>query len=118
MQVFFVCSDAAIFSLCPVAPFHAPVSESVVEHLLEGSQHQQGNTTQSTTRAWLAQVGSASVDIAGMLLCLSESGCQTQLICASQAVHCTMLSGSSNAQPDLHSSAASPNVSPGLNAFG
>ena len=56
MQVFFVTSDAAVFALCPVAPFHAPVSLSAVDHLQESAQQQQGSVAHSTTRAWLAQV--------------------------------------------------------------
>lgn len=61
MQVFFVCSDAAVFALCPVAPFHAPVSLSAVKHLQESTQQQQDGGGQSTMRAWLTQVTSGVV---------------------------------------------------------
>ena len=56
LQVFFVCADGSVFALCPVAPFQATVSLPAVEHLLEASR-QHPDAAQSTTQAWLDQVG-------------------------------------------------------------
>lgn len=56
LQVFLVCSDASLFTICPVAPFQAKVPMSAVEHLLETSREQPDAAAQSTTQAWLDQV--------------------------------------------------------------
>lgn len=56
MQVFFACSDGSLFSLCPVAPFHAAMSLSAVDQLVEISRCSANDTEHSTTQAWLDQV--------------------------------------------------------------
>ena len=56
LQVLFVCSDGSLFSLCPVAPFHATISSSAVAQLLHAIRDEP-EAAQSTTHAWLDQVG-------------------------------------------------------------
>lgn len=56
LQVFFACSDGSFFALCPVAPFHAAMSLSGVDQLVEISRCSADDTAHSTTQAWLDQV--------------------------------------------------------------
>lgn len=55
-QVLFVCSDSSLLSLCPVAPFHATISSAAVAQLLHAIRDEP-EAAQSTTHAWLDQVG-------------------------------------------------------------
>lgn len=52
--VLFACSDGSLFSLCPVAPFHATISSSAVAQLLHAIRDEP-EAAQSTTHAWLDQ---------------------------------------------------------------
>lgn len=54
--MFFACSDGSLFALCPVAPFHAAMSLSAVDQLVEISRCSADDTAHSTTQAWLDQV--------------------------------------------------------------
>ena len=57
LQVFFACSDGTLFALCPVAPFHAAMSLSAVDQLVEISRRSADDSAHSTTtQAWLDQV--------------------------------------------------------------
>lgn len=84
MQVFFVCSDGAVFGLCPVAPFHAPVSLAAVQHLLTSSQHHQQGMGHATTSAWLSQV--INFMIGPLLSSLSE----VRFVCCAAYLSCTV----------------------------
>lgn len=54
--VFFLCSDGAIFALCPVACFGAGVPVSAVQALSEAAAERDDLPNSDTTRAWLQQV--------------------------------------------------------------
>ncbi|KAL0050693.1 hypothetical protein WJX82_005299 [Trebouxia sp. C0006] len=58
--VLFVCSNSSLFSLCPVAPFHATISSSAVAQLLHAIRDEP-DAAQSTTHAWLNQALSKPV---------------------------------------------------------
>lgn len=55
--VFFLCSDGAMFALCPVAPFGAGMPASAVQALLQVAADSDDDLAHSaTTNAWLQQV--------------------------------------------------------------
>jgi hypothetical protein len=61
--VFFMCSDGAIFALCPVAPFGAGVPQSAVQSLAESAAHMGSAEAFDTTETWLQQVSRQPVSV-------------------------------------------------------
>lgn len=59
--VYFLCSDGAVFALCPVACFGAGVPASAVQALSEATAENDDLAHSGTTKAWLQQVHSVLI---------------------------------------------------------
>lgn len=95
LQVFFACSDGSLFALCPVAPFHAAISLSDVDQLVELSRCSADDTAHSTTQAWLDQVirwtrRTSSPSIISLHACQIFHGLYKRVCTIVMHVHCPM----------------------------